>query len=168
MNPTRFLFPSRPVEELRAAFEQEEAERRRLQASTFGASARPAVAAAAAPATRPELNSKALEKIEEENRRYLQAHKAAFDALIAGLKARQKPPVKAETAEQSKDEEPNSSTSAEKSESAENDEDEIVILPTPVKVVEEVTLADSSDEAEQTRETDGLDHSTSTSSSEPR
>jgi len=108
---------------LRAIFEQEEAENRRLNAA-----ARPVQS----------TSRSTPQKIQEDNQRYLKVHKPAFDELISQIKERQKdeppPELKVEQPE-------------EKANSSSNDEDdEITILPTPIKIIEEVTLPDSDEE----------------------
>lgn len=112
----------RPVEELRAILEEEEAENRRLNA----ASARPAQS----------TSRSTPQKIQEDNQRYLKVHKPAFDELINQIKERQKdepPELKVEQPEETN--------------SSHDEDDEITILPTPIKIIEEVTLPDSDEEA---------------------
>lgn len=123
----------RPVEELRAAFEQEEAASRRI--------ANEAVRERSSRPVAPSSNTKTVAQIEEENRRYLMANKAAYDVLIAEVRARAGRTVKTELREAPPPPEP--------AKQVEQDEDdEIVILPTPEKIIEEVTLGDSSTSSE--------------------
>lgn len=123
----------RPVEELITQLEQEEAETRRL--------------AVLAESTNLTVRVQASEaEIESANRQYLKDHKESYDRLIEDVRSRQdnvKPQqvvVKTQPPE-------------------ENDEDEILILETPVKIIETISLIDTSDDEDNSRHSSSTFHS---------
>lgn len=143
----------RPVEELKAIFEQEEAESRRLANELLYAAAK--------------IKTNNMEKIEEENLKYLRNNKQSYDRLINEIRQRPPLPVPTLPAEPTPvlvkseplKEEPNS-------------EDEVTEVFVPPKVFEMICLSDSSDNDEpcgaravSSAATSGSDCSTSRPSS---
>ncbi|KAI9553096.1 hypothetical protein GHT06_020987 [Daphnia sinensis] len=121
----------RPVEELKAIFEQEEAESRRLANELRYASAK--------------IKTNDIGKIEEENLQYLRNHKESYDRLINEIRQR---PTLAVPSVQSPAEPTPVQVKSEPLKEEHNSEDEVTEIFVPPKVYEMICLSDSSDSGE--------------------
>lgn len=142
----------RPVVELKAQLEEEEAETRRLKPSE--SIHLPKFSESTNLATNRTQASEA--EIELANKKYILQHKESYDRLINDIRCRQQN-VKTEVALNPQQ----SSTEVNKEEKneTEEDDDEIVVLETPVKIIETISLIESDEEASIPPET--MPHSVS-------
>ena len=133
----------RPVEELRAQFEQEEAESRRLANELRYAIVK--------------VKSTDAETIEKENMQYIQNNKEIYDRLINDIRQRQA--VKTETGPREEENVPLKEEIAGPSKEedvprkeANDSDDEVTVLVVPPKVYETISLSDSSDDELPTKD----------------
>ena len=118
----------RPVEELREIFEREEAENRRLANELRYAPAK--------------VKTNDIEKIDEENLRYLRKNKQSYDRLINEI--RQRPPLPSPPTTLPLPEEPAAFIIKNEPPKVENDsEDEVTEIYVPPKIYEMICLSDS-------------------------
>lgn len=151
----------RPVIELKAQLEREEAESRRL------AQAEPRL-------TSPRVKKSDPDTIERENQQYVQNNKDSFEQLIKDVKLRQQqlkaaakekarsqqkpeqqpeltlPPTSVQSNNESNEECASDQAPTEEPGARCGEDDEITVLPTPVKVYETVSLVDSDEEGPST------------------